>query len=51
MIGEQESRSVLKEQGKIEVVCEYCGEKRHFDSVDVTRLFAENVISGPDSVQ
>ena len=51
MIGEQESRSVLKEQGKIEVVCEYCGEKRLFDSVDVTRLFAENVISGPDSVQ
>jgi molecular chaperone Hsp33 len=51
MIGEQESRSVLEEQGKIEVVCEYCGEKRFFDSVDVTRLFAENVVSGPDSVQ
>jgi molecular chaperone Hsp33 len=51
MIGEQESRSVLEEQGKIEVVCEYCGEKRFFDSVDVTRLFAENVVSGPTSVQ
>lgn len=51
MIGEKESRSVLEEQGQIEVVCEYCGEKRLFDSVDVTRLFSDNVVSGPESVQ
>lgn len=51
MIGEKESRVALEEQGKLEVTCEYCGEKRSFDLVDVSRLFAENVVSGPESVQ
>lgn len=51
MLGEDESRSVLDEQGSIEVHCEYCGEKRTFDSVDVSRLFADNVVTGPESVQ
>jgi molecular chaperone Hsp33 len=51
MLGEQESREALNADGKIEVVCEYCGEKRQFDSVDVSRLFAENVVAGPESVQ
>jgi len=51
MLGEQESRAVLDEHGEIEVVCEYCGEKRSFDSVDVSRIFVDNVISGPESVQ
>lgn len=51
MIGEDESRAVLEERDEIEVICEYCGERRTFDAVDVSRIFAENVISGPDSVQ
>ena len=51
MLGEKESRAALEEQDSIEVVCEYCGEKRLFDSVDVSRLFADNVVSGPESVQ
>ena len=51
MLGEEESRSVLEEQGSIEVICEYCGEKRTLDSVDVSRLFANNVVTGPESVQ
>jgi len=51
MLGEQESRAALDECGEIEVVCEYCGEKRAFDSVDVSRLFADNVVTGPGSVQ
>jgi len=51
MLGEQESRAALDERGEIEVVCEYCGEKRSFDSVDVSRLFADNVVTGPESVQ
>ena len=51
MLGEDESRAALEQQGEIEVICEYCGEKRRFDSVDVTRLFAQNVVSGPGSVQ
>jgi molecular chaperone Hsp33 len=51
MLGEQESREALNANGEIEVVCEYCGEKRLFDSVDVSRLFADNVVIGPGSVQ
>ncbi len=51
MLGEKESRAALDEQGEIEVMCEYCGRRRRFDTVDVTRLFAENAVAGPDSVQ
>jgi len=51
MLGEKESRDALDANGEIEVVCEYCGEKRVFDSVDVSRLFSDNVVSGPESVQ
>ena len=51
MLGETESRETLAEQGRIEVICEYCGRQRNFDAVDVERLFVENVVQGPDSVQ
>ena len=51
MLGEKESRAALDELGEIEVLCEYCGRRRSFDKVDVSRLFAENAVSGPDSVQ
>jgi len=51
MLGEQEARETLAAEGVIEVICEYCGRERRFDSVDVQRLFADNVVKGPDSVQ
>ena len=51
MLGEQESRSTLREHGEIEVICEYCGTRRVFDAVDVSRIFSENTVSGPDSIQ
>ncbi|MFQ5608983.1 MAG: Hsp33 family molecular chaperone HslO [Woeseiaceae bacterium] len=51
MLGPEETREALAQQERIEVTCEYCGRRRNFDSVDVTRLFAENVVTGPDSVQ
>lgn len=51
MLGEGEARQALEEQGGIEVICEYCGRRRHFDAVDVERLFAANVVPAPDSVQ
>ena len=51
MLGETESRETLAEQGRIEVICEYCGRQRNFDAVDVERLFVENAVQGPDSVQ
>ncbi len=51
MLGEVEVREALEEQGSLAVTCEYCGRERSFDPVDVSRLFAENVVQGPDSVQ
>ena len=51
MVGEKEAREALAEDGGIEVTCEYCGHRRHFDTVDVERLFADNVVPAPDSVQ
>jgi len=51
ILGEDEARSALAEQGSIEVICEYCGHRRHYDAVDVERLFSDNVVSGPSSVQ
>ena len=51
MLGENEAREALAEQGGIEIICEYCGHCRHFDAVDVERLFSDNVVSGPPSVQ
>ena len=51
MLGEKEARQVLAEQGGIEIICEYCGHRRHFDAVDVERLFIDNVVPGPESVQ
>ncbi|MGI9248007.1 MAG: Hsp33 family molecular chaperone HslO [Woeseiaceae bacterium] len=51
MLGEKEARGTLAERGGVEVVCEYCGRKWNFDAVDVERLFVDNVVQGPDSVQ
>ena len=51
MIGEAEARQALAERDRIEVVCEYCGCRRHFDAVDIERLFSNNVVPAPDSLQ
>jgi molecular chaperone Hsp33 len=50
MLGAEEARETLAEQGSIDVRCEYCGRLRQFDAVDVERLFTENVVSAPDSL-
>lgn len=51
MIGENEAREALAQAGQIEVTCEYCGKRRVFDAVDIERLFVDNVVQGPDSIQ
>jgi len=40
MLGEDETRSTLAEQGSIDVTCEYCGRLRSFDAIDVSCIFA-----------
>lgn len=49
-LGEQETRDACREKGVVEVTCEYCGQVRTFDSVDVSRVFAEQVIAGSDAI-
>ncbi len=51
MLGEAEARSALDEHGHMDVTCEYCGRRRRFDAVDVSRLFAANVVGGPGRLQ
>jgi molecular chaperone Hsp33 len=49
LLGEQETRELLAEQGQIEVTCEYCGRSRHFDSIDITQIFTEPHIPPSDT--
>jgi molecular chaperone Hsp33 len=49
-LGEQEVRSVLAEQGVVEVHCDFCNRAYEFDSVDVGRLFAAGVAPGGGTV-
>ncbi len=38
-LGREEVDSILVEQGRVEVGCEFCGLRYHFDPVDVGELF------------
>jgi len=42
-LGMDEARSILEEQGRIDVDCEFCNAHYSYDAVDVEALFAENV--------
>ena len=51
MLGPEETTAALKEEGTIRIRCEYCGRRREFDEVDISRLFADNVVTGPETRQ
>ena len=38
-LGEEELRAIIASEGKIEVTCDFCGQTRTYDDVDVTELF------------
>ena len=48
-LGQEESDSILEEQGMIEVGCEFCGQQYRFDAVDVAHLFTERGNDPPAS--
>jgi len=50
LLGEEETRSACEEQGKVDVICEYCSRKRSFDPVDISKLFAERTVEGSATV-
>ncbi|MGC2167132.1 MAG: Hsp33 family molecular chaperone HslO [Gallionella sp.] len=43
MMGHEEVRSLVAEQGVAEVVCEFCNQKYQFDRVDAEQVFASVV--------
>ena len=43
-LGAEESRSILAEQGRVDIGCEFCGAHYGFDAVDVEQMFTP----GPD---
>jgi len=45
MLGEEEISSILEEQGKIEVNCDFCNTHYSFDQVDAAQLLATEVAS------
>jgi molecular chaperone Hsp33 len=45
MLGLEEVRSILVEQGQVEVGCEFCNQRYIFDAVDAEQLFAAEVVT------
>jgi molecular chaperone Hsp33 len=39
VLGEQETKELLKEHGEVSVHCDFCGSKYIFDPIDITMLF------------
>lgn len=50
-LGLAEARSIISEQGKIHVDCEFCNAQYDFDSIDVENLFASSTNSAPSQSQ
>ncbi|MFO7602855.1 MAG: Hsp33 family molecular chaperone HslO [Gammaproteobacteria bacterium] len=48
-LGYAEVMDMLKEQGKLEVACEFCYHKYEFDQIDVEQLFASDTPRAPDT--
>jgi len=50
LLGEAETRAALLESGRVDVTCEYCGQVRRFDPIDVGRVFADQAVQGSVSI-
>jgi molecular chaperone Hsp33 len=48
-LGHGEVQDILAEQGRVEVGCEFCGVKYHFDAIDVAGLFTVRAARHPGS--
>lgn len=45
MLGSGEVRSILEEQGTVEVFCEFCNQRYEFDRVDAEMMFVETAVA------
>ena len=48
-LGLPEVESIVAEQGRVEIGCDFCGRKYHFDPVDVGELFVAPQDQAPGS--
>jgi molecular chaperone Hsp33 len=48
-LGRAEVDSIIDEQGRVEIGCDFCGRKYHFDPVDVGELFTPGSAQAPGS--
>ncbi|MEP7057743.1 MAG: Hsp33 family molecular chaperone HslO [Caldimonas sp.] len=48
-LGRAEVDGIVAEQGRVEIACEFCGQKYHFDPVDVGELFTPGRDQPPGS--
>ncbi len=49
-LGEAEVQSVLQEQGKVEVTCDFCHRPYVFDAIDVTQVFGPPSVPAPQGI-
>jgi len=45
-IGYEEAIDILKQEGRIEITCEFCNSKNTFDSIDVEAIFRSDISPG-----
>lgn len=45
MLGEEEVKSILAEQGCVETICEFCAKSYRFDAVDCLQVFKTSLLS------
>jgi molecular chaperone Hsp33 len=46
-LGRDEVDDIVEEQGRVEIACEFCGTRYHFDAVDVGELFTQALNQPP----
>lgn len=46
-LGREELDSIIAERGNVEIGCEFCGLKYHFDTIDVSGLFTPQADQAP----
>ena len=39
-LGPDEARSILEDEGQVDVTCEFCNARYQFDAVDIEQIFA-----------
>jgi molecular chaperone Hsp33 len=48
-LGRDEVDSILEEQARVDIGCEFCGQHYHFDAVDVAEVFTSEIDHPPGS--